>query len=60
MRVLETFLGIAFLICLVGWSIATDFEFIEILSWLVLGGIMLIIPVILLIIAIWVVLEIFR
>ena len=60
MRFLGTLLVLAVIVCVLGWLFETDFLLFDILLILGLLVLQIIIPLILLIIAIWVLLELFR
>lgn len=64
MKVLISFLGtlvvISLLVCAVGWIFVTDFMFFDILLMIAIIALQIVIPLVILIIIIWVILEIFR
>lgn len=64
MKVLISFLGtlvvISLLVCVVGWIFVTDFLIFDILLVLVLFAIQIVVPLVILIIIIWAILELFR
>lgn len=51
---------LALLVCVVGWIFATDFLIFDILLMLALIAIQFIVPIVILIIIIWAILELFR
>ena len=61
MKVLISFLGtlvvICLLVCIVGWIFTTDFLIFDILLMLALIAIQFIVPIVILIIIIWAILE---
>jgi hypothetical protein len=61
MKVLISFLGtlvvISLLVCTVGWIFATDFLIFDILLMLGLFALQIVVPLVILIIIIWVILE---
>lgn len=61
MKVLASFLAtiivISLVICMVGWVFTTDFLIFDILLGLALFALQIIIPIVVLIIIIWVILE---
>lgn len=64
MKVLISFLGtlvvISLLVCVVGWIFVTDFMIFDILLMLVIFALQIAVPLVILIIIIWVILELFR
>ena len=64
MKVLISFLGtlvvISLLVCVVGWIFVTDFLIFDILLMLGLFALQIVIPIVILIIIIWAILELFR
>lgn len=64
MKVLISFLGtlvvISLLVCVVGWIFVTDFLIFDILLMLALFALQIVVPIVILIIIIWVILELFR
>lgn len=64
MKVLISFLGtlvvISLLVCVVGWIFVTDFLIFDILLMLVIFAVQIAIPLVILIIIIWAILELFR
>lgn len=64
MKVLISFLGtlvvISLLVCVVGWIFVTDFFIFDILLMLVIFAVQIAIPLVILIIIIWAILELFR
>lgn len=60
MRFLESILTLSLVICIVVWVFETDFLLLDILLLLGLIAIQIAIPLILLIIAIWVIIELFN
>lgn len=59
MRFLERILTLALVICIVVWVFETDFLLLDILLLLGLIALQLAIPLVLLIIVIWVIIELF-
>lgn len=64
MKVLISFLGtlvvISLLVCVVGWIFATDFLIFDILLILALFALQIVVPLVIVIIIIWAILELFR
>ena len=64
MKVLLSFLGtlvvISLLVCVVGWIFTTDFLIFDILLVLGLFALQIVVPLVIVIIIIWVILELFR
>lgn len=64
MKVLISFLGtlvvISLLVCVVGWLFVTDFLLFDILLMVALVAFQIAIPLVILIIIIWVILEVFQ
>lgn len=64
MKVLISFLGalvvISLLVCVVGWLFVTDFLFFDILLMIAIITLQITIPLVILIIIIWAILELFR
>jgi hypothetical protein len=60
MRFLETIVVLGLVICVVAWMFGTDFLLLDILLVLGLIAIQIAIPLILLIIVIWVIIELFN
>ena len=64
MKVLISFLGtlvvISLLVCAVGWLFVTDFLFFDILLMIAIIAFQIAIPLVILIIIIWAILELFR
>jgi hypothetical protein len=59
MRFLKTIIALALVICIVCWMFETDFLLLDILLILGLIALQITIPLILLIIVIWVIIELF-
>ena len=64
MKVLISFLGslivICLLMCIMGWMFVTDFLIFDILLMVAILAFQIVIPLVILIIIIWVILELFR
>lgn len=60
MKFIESILVLAFVICLVAWMFETDFLLLDVLFAFGLIAIQIAIPLVLLIIAIWVIKELFN
>lgn len=64
MKVLISFLGslivICLLVCIMGWMFVTDFLIFDILLMVAILAFQIVIPLVILIIIIWVILELFR
>jgi hypothetical protein len=60
MRFIESILALALVICIVCWVFETDFLLLDILLTLGLIAIQIALPLVLLIIAIWVIIELFN
>ena len=64
MKVLISFLGslivICLLVCIMGWMFVTDFLIFDILLMVAILAFQIAIPLVILIIIIWVILELFR
>jgi hypothetical protein len=64
MKVLISFLGtivvICLLVCIMGWMFATDFLIFDILLMIVILAFQIVVPLVILIIIIWAILELFR
>jgi hypothetical protein len=60
MKFIESILALAFVICLVAWMFESDFLLLDVLFVFVLIAIKIAIPLVLLIIAIWVIKELFN
>jgi hypothetical protein len=60
MRFIESILALAFVICLVAWMFETDFLLLDVLFAFGFIAIQIAIPLVLLIIAIWVIKELFN
>lgn len=54
---LATIIVLSLLVCIVGWTFTTDFLIFDILLGLALFALQIIIPIVVLIIIIWVILE---
>lgn len=59
MKFLEKIIALALIICIIAWMFGTDFLLLDILLLLGLIAIQIAIPLILLIIVIWVIIELF-
>lgn len=64
MKVLISFLGsliiICLLVCIMGWMFVTDFLIFDILLMIVILAFQIVVPLVILIIIIWAILELFR
>ena len=64
MKVLISFLGtlvvICLLVCIMGWMFVTDFLIFDILLMIVIVAFQIVVPLVILIIIIWAILELFR
>lgn len=64
MKVLISFLGslivICLLVCIMGWMFVTDFLIFDILLMVAILAFQIVIPLVILIIIIWAILELFR
>lgn len=64
MKVLISFLGslivICLLVCIMGWMFVTDFLIFDILLMVAILAFQIVVPLVILIIIIWVILELFR
>ena len=64
MKVLISFLGtivvICLLVCIMGWMFVTDFLIFDILLMVAILAFQIVVPLVILIIIIWAILELFR